>query len=88
MYKPMRNIILADLAEVRASLLPLTYTRPIADLQTGLLTTRLRWETLLPGHYSYLTVDYLDPIFKFSERPYDGIAAYPTRSRIAYGAYL
>lgn len=63
MYKPMRNIILADLAEVRASLLPLTYTRPIADLQTGLLTTRLRWETMLPGHYSYLTVDYLDPIF-------------------------
>jgi len=59
----MRNIILADLAEARASLLPLTYTRPIANLLTGLLTTRRRWEAMLPGHYSYLTVDYLDPIF-------------------------
>ena len=32
------NIILFDPQEVRDNLLPLTYTRPVADLRLGILT--------------------------------------------------
>lgn len=55
----MRNILLYDTPEVRTRLLPLTFTRPIADLLCGILTLRQKWEKSLPGHYSYLTADYL-----------------------------
>lgn len=55
----MLNIILRDDDAVRGNLLPLTFTRPVADLRIGILTIRGKWEMLLPGVYSYLTVDYL-----------------------------
>lgn len=55
----MRNILLYDNPKVRVHLLPLTFTRPIADLLCGILTLRQKWEKLLPGTYSYLTADYL-----------------------------
>lgn len=58
-----RNIILADNAEARLSLLPLTFTRPIARLLTGLFTIEERWQRYLPGEYSYLTADYLSEVF-------------------------
>lgn len=58
-----RNIILADNAEARLSLLPLTFTRPIARLLTGLFTIEERWQRYLPGNYSYLTADYLSEVF-------------------------
>jgi len=40
------NYILFD-GTVRTSLLPLTYTRPVADLRIGILTIRQKWEELL-----------------------------------------
>ena len=55
----MRNIILFDALEVRGNLLPLTFTRPVADLRIGILTIREKWERVLSGSFSYLTVDYL-----------------------------
>lgn len=55
----MRNIILKDIPETRNNLLPFTFTRPVADLRIGILTLREKWETLLPGVYSYITEDYL-----------------------------
>lgn len=55
----MRNIILFDAVEVRENLLPITFTRPVADLRVGILTIREKWEHALDGAYSYLTVDYL-----------------------------
>ena len=36
----MQNIILFDQPEIHQSLLPLTFTRPIADLRIGILTIR------------------------------------------------
>ncbi len=60
-----RNIILADNAEARLNLLPLTFTRPIARLLTGLFTIEERWQRYLPGDYSYLTADYLSEVFPF-----------------------
>lgn len=52
------SIILFDSRE-RAGLLPLTFTRPIADLRIGILTIREKWEMYLDAHSSTLTVDYL-----------------------------
>lgn len=54
----MRNIILFD-DESRERMLPLSYTRPVADIRTGILTIKERWEKLLHGTASYITTDYL-----------------------------
>ncbi len=53
-----RNIILFD-PQSRASLLPLAFTRPVADFRLGIMTIREKWERALEGQYSYLTEDYL-----------------------------
>lgn len=63
----MRNIILFDVPEVRENLLPMTFTRPVADLRVGILTIREKWQRVLPGEYSYLTVDYLQEKFPMQE---------------------
>lgn len=54
-----RNIILFDLPAVRENLLPLSYTRPIADFLVGITTLRKKWESFLSGEFSYATVGYL-----------------------------
>lgn len=51
----MLNIILRDVPEVRENLLPLTFTRPVADLRLGILTLRQKWERSLPAVYSSIT---------------------------------
>lgn len=53
------NIILFDTPQEHGNLLPLTFTRPIALLRLGIDTLQGKWETLLPGKYSYLTENYL-----------------------------
>lgn len=53
------NIILTDPAAARGNLLPFTYTRPVSEIRIGLDTIAERWKKLLPGSYSYDTVDYL-----------------------------
>ncbi len=58
----MRNIILFD-DESREQMLPLSYTRPVAELRTGIFTIRERWEKLLKGTASYITSDYLSHRF-------------------------
>lgn len=40
-------------------LLPLTFTKPIAELRVGILTIKEKWEIHLNGHVSYITQDYL-----------------------------
>lgn len=54
----MKNIILFD-PDTRDQFLPLTYTRPVAELRIGILTIREKWERLLIGTASYITQDYL-----------------------------
>lgn len=54
----MTNVILFD-NEVRERLLPLTYTRPVANLRIGILTIREKWERMMGGTVSYITQDYL-----------------------------
>ena len=58
-----RNVILFDIPAVHENLLPLSYTRPVADFLLGITTLRRKWETLIPGRYSYATADYLSEKF-------------------------
>ncbi len=52
------NYILID-SEVRTSLLPFTFTRPVAEIRIGILTLREKWETYLKGKTSFKTEEYL-----------------------------
>ena len=55
----MMNYILFDGNE-RNNLLPLTFTRPVADLRIGILTIREKWEKVLETVTSTKTEDYLN----------------------------
>jgi UDP-N-acetylglucosamine diphosphorylase/glucosamine-1-phosphate N-acetyltransferase len=52
------NYILFD-DETRLSLLPFTYTRPVAEIRTGILTIREKWEHYLGQTVSFFTEDFL-----------------------------
>ncbi len=52
------NYILID-SEVRTSLLPFTFTRPVAECRIGILTLREKWEAYLKDKTSFKTVEYL-----------------------------
>lgn len=56
------HFILFD-GDRRESLLPLTYTRPVADIRTGILTLREKWERYLNCEVGTLTEDYLQNKF-------------------------
>ncbi|MEO6524679.1 MAG: putative sugar nucleotidyl transferase, partial [Mucilaginibacter sp.] len=45
------------------TLLPLTYTRPVADLRIGIVTIAQKWATALKLGYSFLTEPYLQVKF-------------------------
>ncbi len=60
------NYILFD-GTVRTSLLPLTYTRPVADLRIGILTIRQKWEELLGFTTTTLTEEYLEEKYPMVE---------------------
>lgn len=53
------KIYLFDSVEAHENLLPLSFTRPLADFRCGILTIREKWERYLPGDYSYYPVEYL-----------------------------
>lgn len=53
----MINFILFD--DGRNDLLPLTFTRPVSELRTGIHTIREKWEIFLNSNVSLLTEDYL-----------------------------
>lgn len=52
------DINLIDLPDVRESLKPFTYTRPVAELRVGILTIKEKWERL-GCVCGFSTVDYL-----------------------------
>lgn len=60
------NYILFD-GTVRDALLPLTYTRPVADLRIGILTIREKWEYCLGYTTTTLTEEYLEEKFPMVE---------------------
>ncbi|MDE6669386.1 MAG: hypothetical protein K2K26_06865, partial [Muribaculaceae bacterium] len=58
-----RHIILFDTEESHSNLLPLSFTRPVAEFRIGITTLREKWESLLPGCYSYRPAAYLHDKF-------------------------
>lgn len=76
----LRPVILTDEGDVRANLLPLTYTRPTACLRAGILTFAERWRAFLPGEYRHETAEYLRTKFPC----FDGaVAEAPDTIRVA-----
>ncbi|MDE7119540.1 MAG: glucose-1-phosphate thymidylyltransferase, partial [Muribaculaceae bacterium] len=63
------NIVLFDVPSVRQNLLPLSYTRPVADFLLGATTIRNKWEHFLPGTYSYFTEPYLAEKYPMTDAP-------------------
>jgi UDP-N-acetylglucosamine diphosphorylase/glucosamine-1-phosphate N-acetyltransferase len=60
----MLNLIFFD-DENRDYLLPLSYTRPVAEIRVGLLTIREKWCKILNGRASYLTQEHLANKYPF-----------------------
>ena len=63
------NYILFD-GPSRNNLLPLTYTRPVAEIRVGILTIREKWEAFLESTISFVTEDYLSdkyPMLEFDK---------------------
>ncbi|MFT5723926.1 MAG: UDP-N-acetylglucosamine diphosphorylase/glucosamine-1-phosphate N-acetyltransferase [Bacteroidia bacterium] len=60
------NIVLFD-DDLRDHLLPLTFTRPVADLRIGIMTIAEKWSKRLAVNVSYKTVDYLQHKFSATE---------------------
>lgn len=58
----MKNVILFD-SDTRENLLPLTFTRPVADLRIGILSISEKWTKWLDAKVSYITQDYLTKKF-------------------------
>ncbi|EJF11848.1 MULTISPECIES: GlmU family protein [Pontibacter] len=57
------NIILFDEPVIRQSLLPLTFTRPVAEIRVGIMTIAEKWQTYAGATVSYLTQTYLQHKF-------------------------
>jgi len=60
------NYILFD-GEVRNTLLPFTYTKPVADLRVGILTIREKWEHHLGLTTTTITEEYLEEKYPMVE---------------------
>jgi len=60
------NYILFD-GDVRNSLLPFTYTKPVADIRIGILTIREKWEKYLGLTTTTITEEYLEEKYPMVE---------------------
>ncbi|MEB2781645.1 GlmU family protein [Algoriphagus persicinus] len=59
----MDSILLFDDPAIRGSLLPFTFTRPVADIRVGILKISEKWEKITGAPASFLTQDYLQKKF-------------------------
>lgn len=67
------------------TLLPLTFTRPVAEIRAGILTMKERWEKCLGENCSYLTQDYLQkkyPLKKEDKNIYINASIAPNKKMI------
>ena len=60
------NLVIFDDPDIREALLPITYTRPVADIRIGILTIREKWERYLNSPASTICQDYLSKKFTSS----------------------
>ena len=75
------NYILFD-GDARVSLLPFTYTRPVADIRIGILTIREKWEKYLGNTTTTITEEYLEakyPMVELGENVLINASFLPTK---------
>jgi len=60
------NLVIFDDPNIRESLLPLTFTRPVAGIRIGILTIKEKWEAYLNANVSIICLDYLNKKFSTS----------------------
>ena len=76
------QLIFSD-AQYWGEFLPLSYTKPIAELRTGILTFSERWQKLLDyNEVSYITEDYLQKKYKSYENNYLQIKKAPRNEKL------
>lgn len=64
MHNATIKLVMWDRPGVHDNLLPLTFTRPVADLRVGITTLRCKWQLAIGvDTSSSMTVDYLQPKF-------------------------
>ncbi|WP_200975708.1 GlmU family protein [Echinicola sp. 20G] len=63
----MEPITLFDDPAFRGSLLPFTFTRPVADIRVGILKIKEKWEKYLQTSAGFFTQDYLKDKFPLIE---------------------
>lgn len=84
------NYILFDGRE-RNKLLPLTFTRPVAEIRIGILTIKEKWERILKQRVSYRTEEYLCkkyPTIISDENIFINGSVFPTDDLISQINYL
>lgn len=59
----MNNLLLFDDPAIRGSLLPFTFTRPVADLRVGIVKVYEKWEKRSGATATFWTQDYLQEKF-------------------------
>lgn len=65
----MDNLLLFDDPAIRGSLLPFTFTRPVADIRIGILKISEKWAKHTGAAVSFLTQDYLQKKFPRTFKP-------------------
>jgi UDP-N-acetylglucosamine diphosphorylase/glucosamine-1-phosphate N-acetyltransferase len=65
----MDQVILFDDPALRGSLLPFTFTRPVADIRVGILKIAEKWKTHLYLTPGYFTQEYLKYKFSYKNAP-------------------
>lgn len=65
----MDNLILFDDPAIRGSLLPFTFTRPVADIRVGIWKISEKWENFTGIRTGFLTQEYLSAKFPKTDGP-------------------
>ncbi|MCF1752775.1 GlmU family protein [Mariniradius sediminis] len=65
----MDNLILFDDPTIRGSLLPFTFTRPVADIRVGILKISEKWEKYTGHSAGFFTQEYLSAKFSKKNSP-------------------
>lgn len=65
----MDNLILFDDPTIRGSLLPFTFTRPVADIRVGILKISEKWEKYTGHSADFFTQEYLSAKFSKKNSP-------------------
>ena len=60
---------LFDSTIAHENLLPLSFTRPLADIRCGILTIKEKWEKLIKAEFAFFPVEYLRPKYGTVENP-------------------